>query len=186
MLEKLLKFIARALDRGSIPYMVIGGQAAVLYGEPRFTRDIDLTLGVGVEAVEKIAGIIKKLGFRILAKDYKAFVQKTMVLPAEDPKSGMRIDFIFSYSPYEMQAIKHAKIFKFGGTIVKFASLEDVVIHKIIAGRPRDIEDIKAILLKNPKFDKRYIKEWLKEFDVSLDESFLSAFEKLLKQVFSS
>jgi len=30
--------------------MVIGGQAVLLYGEPRLTRDIDITLGIGVES----------------------------------------------------------------------------------------------------------------------------------------
>jgi hypothetical protein len=32
--------VARELKEASIPYMVIGGQAVLLYGEPRLTRDI--------------------------------------------------------------------------------------------------------------------------------------------------
>ncbi len=46
MFEELLKKIGLALDENAIPYMVIGGQAVLLYGEPRLTRDIDITLGV--------------------------------------------------------------------------------------------------------------------------------------------
>ena len=34
--------------------MVIGGQAVLLYGEPRLTRDIDITLGVGVRELNKL------------------------------------------------------------------------------------------------------------------------------------
>jgi len=34
--------------------MVIGGQAVLLYGEPRLTKDIDITLGKGIESLEKI------------------------------------------------------------------------------------------------------------------------------------
>jgi hypothetical protein len=34
--------------------MVIGGQAVLLYGEPRLTKDIDITLGEGIESLEKI------------------------------------------------------------------------------------------------------------------------------------
>ncbi len=106
-----------------------------------------------------------------------------MVLPASEEESGIRVDFIFSFSPYEKQAIERARDVKLGRTSVKFASLEDVVIHKVIAGRPRDIEDIKSILLKNPEYDSDYIEQWLKKFDVSLGESFLKLLKNVLKEI---
>jgi hypothetical protein len=46
MFEKLLSKIGRCLDKHSLPYMIIGGQAVLLYREPRLTRDIDITLEV--------------------------------------------------------------------------------------------------------------------------------------------
>jgi hypothetical protein len=33
--------------------MIIGGQAVLLYGEPRLTRDIDITLGVSAEHLDR-------------------------------------------------------------------------------------------------------------------------------------
>jgi hypothetical protein len=39
MFQALLVRLARALDSAGIPYMVIGGQAVLLYGEPRLTRN---------------------------------------------------------------------------------------------------------------------------------------------------
>ncbi len=152
-----LKKLSTALAKANIPYMVIGGQAVLIYGEPRFTKDIDLTLGVGVEGLETILGVTKKLGLKVLVDDPDAFVRKTMVLPASDERSKIRVDFVFSFSPFERQAIKRAKRIKIGHVFVKFATLEDVVIHKIFAGRPRDLEDVRTILLKNPKYDKAYM-----------------------------
>lgn len=35
--------------------MIIGGQAVLLYGEPRLTKDLDVTLGIGLEGFDKIA-----------------------------------------------------------------------------------------------------------------------------------
>ena len=49
MFEEILAALSRVLQKRSIPYMVIGGQAVLLYGEPRVTRDIDITLGVGMQ-----------------------------------------------------------------------------------------------------------------------------------------
>ena len=163
--------------------MVIGGQAVLLYGEPRLTRDIDITLGIGVDELDRIKRIIQSVGLKSLVENEQEFVRKTMVLPVSEEKSGIRVDFIFSFSPYEKQAIERARDVKLGPTSVKFASLEDVVIHKVIAGRPRDIEDIKSILLKNPEYDSTYIEQWLKSFDVSLGESFLKLFKNVLKEI---
>ena len=58
MFERLLKKTALQLKKASIPYMVIGGQAVLLYGEPRLTRGIDITVGIGVDELDRIAGIL--------------------------------------------------------------------------------------------------------------------------------
>ena len=159
--------------------MVIGGQAVLLYGEPRLTRDIDITLGMGVNGLDKIKKIIKAIGLKILVEKEREFVERNMVLPTIDKKSGIRVDFIFSFSSYVRQAIERGKDIKLGRTLVKFASLEDVVIHKVIAGRARDLEDVKSILLKNPKYDSVYIEKWLEEFDKSLGDHFLKIFGEI-------
>ncbi|MCM8832593.1 MAG: nucleotidyl transferase AbiEii/AbiGii toxin family protein [Candidatus Omnitrophica bacterium] len=163
--------------------MVIGGQALLIYGEPRLTRDIDITLGIGIEGLEKIKNLAEKLTLKTLIDNPDQFVKNTMVLPLIDQKSGIRIDFIFSFSLYEKQAIERAIEIKFGKISVKFASLEDLVIHKIIAGRNRDIEDVKILLLKNPSYDVNYIVKWLREFDKSLNENFEILFKNILEEL---
>ncbi len=183
MFQRLLKKVSLQLKKDSIPYMVIGGQAVLLYGEPRLTKDIDITLGVGVRELNKLKETISSLGLKILVERDEEFVERNMVLPTLDEKSGIRVDFIFSFSPYERQAIERAKDIKLGRSLVRFASLEDVVIHKVIAGRARDLEDIKSILLKNQKYDSDYIEKWLKEFDKSLTEQFLKIFREIKEKI---
>ncbi len=180
MFQKILKKVAGELNKANVPYMVIGGQAVLLYGEPRLTKDIDITLGIGIEGIDQIKQIVKMAKLKILIEDIENFVKKTYVIPTMDVKSGIRVDFIFSFSDYEQNAIKRAKKVKLGGTIVKFASLEDLIIHKIIAGRARDIEDIKCILAKNRSCDFKYIEECLAEFDKALSNNFLSLFKEVL------
>lgn len=183
MFQKLLKKIAGSLNKHGIPYMVIGGQAVLVYGEPRLTKDIDIALGIGISGLEKIRRIAHALGLKPLVKEVETFVKETMVFPVIDEKSGIRVDFIFSFSPYERQAIQRSKGIKIGRSEVKIAALEDVVIHKIIAGRPRDLEDVESILLKNPDYDARYIEKWLVEFDNSLRKNFLDHFKALRERI---
>lgn len=103
------------------------------------TGDIDVILGVGTDKFKDIIAVAGRLGLKILVDEAEDFVGKTMVLPALEEKSGIRIDLIFSYSPYEKQAIERARSISFGPAAavgVCFAALEDLVIHKVIAGRP--------------------------------------------------
>jgi predicted nucleotidyltransferase len=180
MFKDLIKRIAAELARRKIPYMIIGGQAVLLYGEPRLTKDIDITLGVGVEKLPLITEAVTALGLKIEAGEVESFVKETRVLPTSEPKGGIRVDFVFSFSPYERQAIDRAPEVKFDHVPIRFAALEDVVIHKVFAGRARDIEDIKNILLKNPGYNKDYIKTWLADLDKALEGESLGKFERLV------
>jgi hypothetical protein len=153
--------------------MVIGGQAVLLYGEPRLTKDIDITLGIGIERLSDMKDLVDRLSLKYLTKDADAFARDTMVLPVIDSKSGIRVDFIFSNSTYERQAIERSRVVSLGRARVKFSALEDVIIHKLIAERPRDMEDVQSILLKNPEYDLAYLRKWLKEFDAALGKDYL-------------
>jgi len=184
MFEKILSQIGVSLSKHNLPYMVVGGQAVLLYGEPRLTRDIDITLGVDVDHLGEVLAVVQELNLKPLPQEIESFVRETMVLPTLDEHTGIRVDFIFSYTPYETEAIKRAKKVKIMGQEVNLASPEDLIIHKIFAGRPRDIEDVRTVLLKNPDVDKQYIRGWLKEFDESSEKKeFLKAFEGILKEL---
>jgi predicted nucleotidyltransferase len=179
MLCPLLETIARGLEARQVPYMVIGGQAVLLYGEPRLTRDIDVTVGAGPERLADLLGLAAEAAWRVLPEAPAEFVERTLVLPCLDPASGIRIDFIFSYSAYERRALERARPVEIGHSTVRYASVEDIVIHKMVAGRPRDLEDVRGILLKRPSLDLAYIRHWLAEFDRSLQSSHLRQFEDI-------
>jgi predicted nucleotidyltransferase len=165
VIEKLLKKIAQRLDKDQIPYMIIGGQAVLVYGTPRLTRDIDMTLGVDTDKFAIIEQICNELVLKILPENPQAFADETKVLPAEDPESAIRVDFIFSFTPYEAQAMKRVTEIAMDGYPIKFASCEDVIIHKMLAARAIDSEDVKNIVIKNKdSLDIKYIEKWLLEF----------------------
>ena len=181
MFEELISKVAKALERAGLPYMLIGGQAVLLYGTPRMTKDIDITLGVDTGRLDAVVQAAKTIGIEILPEEFNTFVERTFVLPTIEKESGIRVDFIFSFTPYERQAIARANAVLLGRTKVMFASAEDVIIHKIFAGRPRDLEDVRSILLKNPDLDRMYVRRWLSEFEKSPEKKGLvKAFEEAL------
>lgn len=161
----LIARVAGALQDQRIPFMLIGGQAVLLHGEPRLTQDIDITLGVTPDHLRALLGVCAAANLQPLPKNAEEFARTTFVLPAASLDTGIRIDFIFSSTPYEAQAIARAVIVQLGSAAVPFAAVEDLVLHKLFAGRPRDIEDIKGVLMrKGDELDWNYIERWASEF----------------------
>jgi hypothetical protein len=180
MFEKLLELIAQCLHSAGIPYMIIGGQAVLLYGEPRLTKAIDIALGVDLTHLQNVLSAVREMKLAPLV-DPEIFTRETMVLPCSDPETGIRVDLIFSFSPFERLAISRANIVHLGSSEVSFASLEDTLILKLFAGRPRDLEDARIVLLKNPNADLAYLRHWLNELSASTGENYIERLDRILK-----
>ncbi len=51
------------------------------------------------------------------------------------------------------------------GVPIPFATAEDLILHKLFAGRPRDIEDVHGVVLrKEAQIDWDYLSRWAQEF----------------------
>lgn len=74
------------------------------------------------------------------------------------------VDFVLAETEYPHTAIERAFSDLSGvGIPLRVLRIEDVVVHELIAGRPRDIEDI---LARRPERDERYRERWVSYWDV--------------------
>lgn len=159
--EALIAAVARGLEGHDIPFMLIGGQAVLLHGEPRLTADVDVTLGISPDRLSTVLEAVHAIGLSILPEDPETFVRDTFVLPTAQPGTGIRVDLIFSSTAYESQAIERAVRVRVGGRDVPFATAEDLVLHKLFAGRPRDLEDAAGVVRrKGEEIDWEYVDRW--------------------------
>jgi len=68
---------------------------------------------------------------------------------------------------------------------VRFCTAEDLVIHKAVAGRGIDLDDIQGVITRQrDRLDARYIRRWLREFSAMLEspevlERFEAAWRRL-------
>lgn len=180
--KNLLPVLSHELDKHNIDYMIIGGQAVLLYGEPRLTMDIDITVGIPPSEKAVIFEIAEALSMKILVNNPEQFIEETFVLPCESAEYKLRVDFIFSDSEYEKRALGRVKRVNIQDYDVKFASVEDLIIHKLIAGRAVDIDDIKSIILKNNDMDFNCIYKELENFSLILGKDFKSIFNSIINQ----
>ena len=67
---------------------------------------------------------------------------------------------------YQHQALQHAVEETIDNEPIKVLTVEDVIVHKLIAGRYQDLADIEAILATNFDLDQEYIENWADFWDV--------------------
>ena len=164
-LERFLAALTAELGRVGLPFMLIGGQAVLVHGAIRVTEDIDATLAADPGRLATVLEACAALGLVPTPTDVQAFVAETFVLPARDAATGVRVDFIFSSTAYERQAIARAGTIDLAGAAVPFATAEDLIIHKLFAARPRDLEDVRGVIVrKGAQLDWAYMEKWALDF----------------------
>jgi predicted nucleotidyltransferase len=157
-----LAAVGEILDRLEIRWVVFGALAANLYrAETRFTQDLDLLLqdaGPGVSAIE---AALASSGWKVR----RAIPDGTM-LRARHVEHG-DVDLVMAGTPYQHEALARAREEVLGdGTRVRALAVEDVVLHKLIAGRTRDIADVESILDAAVPMDEAYLERWASEWEV--------------------
>jgi hypothetical protein len=179
-LDRDLAKFARWLEEEQIPYMVIGGFAVTVWGNPRFTRDLDVTIWVTPDAFDAaVARICAE--FKALPTDPLRFAEETRVLPVVCGSTS--VDVIFAALPYEEQAIHRARRLNIGAGEVQICAPEDLVLYKIVSQRPRDKEDIEGVFrYRRSELDFTYLDPRVEELSGALADSTMLTWYRALRE----
>ncbi len=171
--------IHQVLTQLKLPYAIIGGIAVQYWGEPRFTKDVDLTVLAPLESFPKtVELLLMQLSPRI--DDAFEFALRHRVLLVQT-SSGYPVDISFGLPGYEEEVIRRAIDHKLSPRkSVKLCSAEDLIIHKAIAGRVQDILDIQGVIARQgERLDTAYVRQWVSTFAELLENSeFSQRFEE--------
>lgn len=179
--------VAAFLDGRGLPYAFIGGLAVQHWGEPRATQDVDVVVLVPSGKEEEFFKAAVE-GFRPRLPNAVAFAQRhrMLLLCTSD---GIPIDVSLGIPGYEEEVIRRALSVSLGGLRpVRIVTAEDLVVHKCVAGRARDVEDIERTLVRQRlKLDLRYIRTWLRAFEPIVESHDVRAvFERALRKARSA
>ena len=150
--------ILRKLSEANIKYLVIGGVAINFHGYKRPTHDLDLFILLNEENITRFAKAMKELHFKPRvpveveeiadkAKREKWINEKNMKvfsLYNADNEIDIIDVMIIDYLNFE-EAYKNRKVVNIKDFEIPLASIPDLVKLKQIAGRPRDLVDIKVL-----------------------------------------
>lgn len=179
-LAEILGQLAAAFERLGVRWYLFGAQAVVVWGRPRTSLDIDVTAESSPERSSDLVREFAGRGFELRFRTGVAeFVARTRVLPFVHVMSGTPVDVVLAGPGLEEGFLDRARPVVFGERSIPVIAPEDLVVTKILAGRPKDLEDVAGILAERaPALDLEAIRATLRVLEEALGQSdLLPAFE---------
>ena len=175
------------LQAEQLPFCFIGGIALARWGEPRLTRDLDITLLAGFGNEERIATrLLELFPSRIADPLPFAIEQRVLLLTVGE---SVPVDIALGGLPFEEECVARASSYAYTSAWSLFTcSAEDLVIMKAFASRAQDWIDVEGILIRQKKsLDWRYIMEQLTPLvEVKEDPSIMRKLTEINNRVGSS
>ena len=138
--------IAAAMREAGARWYLFGAQAAILWGSPRLSADVDVTVEVPRETAGSLVDAMRRHGFELVFSDTE-FVERTRVLPFVQRTTKMPVDVVLAGPGLEEEFLNRAIGVALRGESIPVIAPDDLIVTKILAGRPKDLEDVRAVIL---------------------------------------
>ena len=144
--------VCKAFEAAKVPYAVVGGFAVAFHGAPRGTFDVDFAIRWSLQNLEKVEEVLLALGLasRIPVDAKTIFTFRDEYINNRNllawnfynpVKPNEQVDIIINYD----LAKASTTTFQTESGNIKVLSKQDLIAMKKAAGRPQDLEDVKAL-----------------------------------------
>jgi predicted nucleotidyltransferase len=141
----------KLLNEFEVEYLIVGGFAVMKYGQPRYTKDLDVWVHNSARNSLRVVGALNKFGAPLEHDGITAetFTEKQVVY--QIGIAPVRIDILTEITGVEFPSAWRKRVAStFFGVPVHFISLDDLIANKQALGRAIDVRDLK----QNPKSEK--------------------------------
>jgi predicted nucleotidyltransferase len=147
------KELLQLLNEFEVEYLIVGGFAVMKYGEPRYTKDLDVWVHNSPQNSARVVGALKKFGAPLEQDGIteETFAEKQLVY--QIGIAPVRIDILTEITGVRFPDAWRKRVEStFFGVPVHFISLDDLVTNKQALGRNRDLKDLKqSPKIENPE-----------------------------------
>ena len=171
----------QVLEALKLPYAIMGGFAVRVYGIPRSTQDIDITVLCDDDGLQALVGLIEDRGYTVDDIYKRGWKDSVAGMPLVKVKRYLGthpidVDIFLCESPFQHSVINRRRRDIAEDREYWLVSPEDLLLLKLVASRPRDYLDAADILFTQGELDEEYMRHWAKELGV------LDKLEQVLKE----
>jgi len=152
--------LAARFDEDQLPYGIGGALALGVWGAPRATKDVDVSVFVSRIELPRVLDAVERAG--VLVNRDEAAKEIARIGLFRGRLGVIAIDVFLSEHP--QYAAMHGRVRRVedpSGTSLAFISAEDLCIHKLVFGRHKDIADLESLFAVRSDLDVAYIRSWL-------------------------
>ena len=170
---ELLRYAIAILERMKIPYALVGSWGSGIYGEPRFTRDIDIVVDLAMGSVPGFLAAFPNGEYYLSENAVREAVRDRLQFNLVHPASGNKIDFILTRNElwHAGQVSRRRRVtFGLGEQALSgfVAAPEDVILGKLWyyseGGGDRHLRDIAGILrVTGDGVDRAEVERWARQ-----------------------
>lgn len=174
--HELMQIAADFFESQGIHYRVVGSLASMVYGEPRFTNDVDIVAELRPEDVPALCTTFPSPDYYLSESAARQAIAKKFQFNILHPSSGLKLDVIVP-SDSEFSRSEAARIRRIAneeGKAAWFGSPEDVLLNKLIYYRlsggvsDKHLRDIAGMMkLLRHELDRAYISDWATKLEVA-------------------
>ena len=165
--DELLRRLVETLERLDLPYLITGSVATILYGEPRFTNDIDVVVQLPPGRVDDLVEAFPGDEFYLDGERIRQAVANKSQFNIIHPASGLKIDIMVpAMDEFDRSRFARAKRVRPAEHYeATFASAEDVIVKKLQfyaeGGSDKHLRDIASVLrISASDVDRDYVTVW--------------------------
>lgn len=146
----------------SKPSALIGGVAVIARVFVRATKDVDLLVSCGASEVPGLLEVARRHGYGWDEADVQDFLDAGLLRMWGPPsrREGLGLDILLTDSAFNEDVVRRATIVEVMGTHIAVATPEDLLLMKLEANRPIDLDD--AIAIKHAfasSLDRVYLRQ---------------------------
>mgnify|MGYP001598145564 CR=1 FL=1 len=152
-LKAFFTYVIDVLERLGIPYMVVGGFAAILYGEPRLTIDVDIVVDMRSEHVGPFVAAFPVSEYYVSEEGIRDSLQRRFPFNVIQPKTGAKVDLVpLPRDPFTRAAFGRRQRMEYDevGHSATFITVEDIILAKLLAyretGSDKHLRDARGVL----------------------------------------
>ena len=153
-LSSFFTYVVGVMERLQIPYMVAGGFAAIFYGEPRLTIDVDIVADIKVKHVKAFIAAFPLPEYYLSEEGIYDSLRRRYPFNVIQSTTGAKVDIVpLPDDPFTRAAFSRRQrmVYNEAGQEADFISIEDIVLAKLFAfeqtGSEKHLRDARGVLV---------------------------------------